>query len=897
MKSFYYRCVSAALLLLSITLTYGQCPADETDFSNGGTFSGTCTVDYGSTATITGDVVITGGDFNISEMWQGLFIANGGSLTIQGGTITLDDDDGFNDAFLQVLSGGTFTMTGGTMNVETNILIEGVADIQSGATLNSTTGDGRLSVESTGTLTVAGTIDVQGTGGLSGDIYVNGNMTIQNGGDVSTQDAVKVINGGTLTVDDGGMLDVGTNLLNNFQGNNGGAASQGSIINNGTITAGGNVIINDTSPDSGLSGTGDLDVTGTLTDNEGGAFEACPQFPCDAELILQIQNAPTAVNSTSAFSVTILFGQSVTGFALGDISVGNGAAGNLAGSGDTYTVDITPTGAGNITLDIAADVVPEMNYAASQVTVTFDASQPTVTISNEPGSAPSSTPFSITITFNENIDNTTFALGDITVTNGTVSNLAETVATTTYTVDITPDNVGDVGVSIAAGTVTDLATNTNIASNSISVPLVLGPGDVMITGYSTQTSGTTLGDGIAFVALVDIPANQVIYFSDVEWDDANTVWDNADNVSSTDTYYTWTNDNAVLPAGSMVVFYGTASQVFTTTGGGSTTSEAVQEIGVDSGNTNEVIYAYTANSSNNPASTVFLSALATDGFDGFGGGVGFERGDLPSSLTIGTTAIEFIADEDLTIYNGPATCNGTLVECQQQIADTDNWITVGSSGDDTDSSGGSGGGTAAWPPVDGPVGSGGGLGGTALPVELLSFKGALFEGQQIAQLSWVTGTEINNEGFYVEKSIDGIDFEEIGFVEGNGNTTDIKEYNFLDYNIEISSYYRLRQVDYDGQFELSNLIFVSLVDLRNEDPIRIFPNPTLKEINIEGLIDELYDILVLDVSGKQLLSLPKTNLRDAVGLINQMLISRESGLYLIKFVNPGHTETIRLVKK
>ena len=100
---------------------------------------------------------------------------------------------------------------------------------------------------------------------------------------------------------------------------------------------------------------------------------------------LSIQNAPSIVNSTDAFSVTFVFSENVTGLALGDITVGNGIASNLQGSGASYTADITPSGAGNITIEVAANVAQDgagnNNIAATGVSVTYDAIPMVVSVS------------------------------------------------------------------------------------------------------------------------------------------------------------------------------------------------------------------------------------------------------------------------------------------------------------------------------------------------------------------------------------------------------------------------------------------------------------------------------------------------------------------------------------
>lgn len=97
--------------------------------------------------------------------------------------------------------------------------------------------------------------------------------------------------------------------------------------------------------------------------------------------------------------------------------------------------------------------------------------------------------------------------------------------------------------------------------------------------------------------------------------------------------------------------------------------------------------------------------------------------------------------------------------------------------------------------------------GGVLPIELISFTGEPYGDFNL--LKWVTATEINNDFFFIERSIDGMFFEEVGFINGSGNSMSLKNYNLLDkepYNGV--SYYRLTQVDFDGNYTVSNIISV-----------------------------------------------------------------------------------------
>ncbi|OJV24210.1 MAG: hypothetical protein BGO32_04170 [Bacteroidetes bacterium 37-13] len=121
------------------------------------------------------------------------------------------------------------------------------------------------------------------------------------------------------------------------------------------------------------------------------------------------------------------------------------------------------------------------------------------------------------------------------------------------------------------------------------------------------------------------------------------------------------------------------------------------------------------------------------------------------------------------------------------------------------------------------VGSGGGL----LPVKMSSFKAVPVDNKFI-QLQWTTETEINNRGFSVERSTDAKEFAAIGYVQGNGNSTETINYTYNDKNVELNKryYYRLKQVDFDESFEYTKIASAVLND--KTEAIRIgefIPNP------------------------------------------------------------------------
>ena len=186
--------------------------------------------------------------------------------------------------------------------------------------------------------------------------------------------------------------------------------------------------------------------------------------------------------------------------------------------------------------------------------------------------------------------------------------------------------------------------------------------------------------------------------------------------------------------------------------------------------------------------------------------------------------------------------------------------------------------------------NGGGVtsGGNPLPVELLSFTGKLNNSQ--VDLEWETASELNNDYFTVEYSSDGVNFEPIDRIDGKGNYNGLSKYNFTDFNpLQGVSYYRLKQTDFDGKFEYSDII--SITYLLNTPAINsnmtLYPNPAQNgsdvKLKMAGMpADKEVLVVVTSVLGQQMYS--KVILTDnngnilyAVDPYNQL----PSGTYII----------------
>lgn len=110
----------------------------------------------------------------------------------------------------------------------------------------------------------------------------------------------------------------------------------------------------------------------------------------------------------------------------------------------------------------------------------------------------------------------------------------------------------------------------------------------------------------------------------------------------------------------------------------------------------------------------------------------------------------------------------------------------------------------------------------ALPVELTSFF--LEKEDKTVVLNWTTSSEINNTGFFVEHSKDGINYERISWIEGQGNTTEIHDYKFIHDAPNMGlNYYKLAQKDEDGTIHYSE---VEVAEFQSKFHATVFPNPS-----------------------------------------------------------------------
>ncbi|MFQ3608076.1 MAG: T9SS type A sorting domain-containing protein [Chloroherpetonaceae bacterium] len=172
--------------------------------------------------------------------------------------------------------------------------------------------------------------------------------------------------------------------------------------------------------------------------------------------------------------------------------------------------------------------------------------------------------------------------------------------------------------------------------------------------------------------------------------------------------------------------------------------------------------------------------------------------------------------------------------------------------------------------------------GVALPVELVSFTGEVRDGA--VHLAWRTASELNNAGFEVERKSQGGSWNTLGFVRGAGTTTEAQSYTFVDNSASGTVQYRLKQVDFDGQFEYSNIIEVNAGLPKTFALEQNYPNPFNPTTVIAYQLPVASEVKleVYDVLGRKVMTL--VNGRQDAGAYNFTLNAGNlsSGVYFYR---------------
>ncbi len=159
-------------------------------------------------------------------------------------------------------------------------------------------------------------------------------------------------------------------------------------------------------------------------------------------------------------------------------------------------------------------------------------------------------------------------------------------------------------------------------------------------------------------------------------------------------------------------------------------------------------------------------------------------------------------------------------------------------------------------------------------------------------LNWQTSAEINNKGFQIQRSADGVHWNTIGFVNGNINSSVRQSYQFIDVTpLAGQSYYRLAQLDIDNNTSFSPIVSIKFL-LGGFYFITNNPGPGLYKLNIDATGTDKISFAVIDVNGRKIIS----KIVNGSGTNTIDITNYSSGIYLLQIQKGNTLFTEKLIK-
>jgi hypothetical protein len=188
------------------------------------------------------------------------------------------------------------------------------------------------------------------------------------------------------------------------------------------------------------------------------------------------------------------------------------------------------------------------------------------------------------------------------------------------------------------------------------------------------------------------------------------------------------------------------------------------------------------------------------------------------------------------------------------------------------------------------------LADNSVPVELFSFVASQSNGS--VELQWETSTELNNSGFEVERSINKSNFEKISFLPGYGTSSEKHFYSFTDKpDTDGKISYRLKQVDFNGDFSYSEVVEIDFVTLREFSVAQNYPNPFNPSTKIKFQISDFgfVALKVYDILGNEVATLVNEEKSAGTYEIEFNATLLPSGVYFYQLKTGSFVETKKMI--
>ena len=185
-----------------------------------------------------------------------------------------------------------------------------------------------------------------------------------------------------------------------------------------------------------------------------------------------------------------------------------------------------------------------------------------------------------------------------------------------------------------------------------------------------------------------------------------------------------------------------------------------------------------------------------------------------------------------------------------------------------------------------------------LPVELLAFEVQAVGSD--AKLEWITATETNNSHFEIERSKDGEVFEHIATVTGAGSTQNPQFYEYVDETAQSGRwYYRIKQVDFNGDFDYFHIREVSLRAILEAKMLASYPNPVEDRLHMEFVLppSEMTTLSITNLQGYRVYQARMTHVQEGYNACDLDLSSLQSGVYIYQIESGTQSIQGKLLKR
>ncbi len=184
-----------------------------------------------------------------------------------------------------------------------------------------------------------------------------------------------------------------------------------------------------------------------------------------------------------------------------------------------------------------------------------------------------------------------------------------------------------------------------------------------------------------------------------------------------------------------------------------------------------------------------------------------------------------------------------------------------------------------------------------VPVELISFNAEYYDGK--VYIEWSTATELNNLGFEIQRSQNGIDYNGLGFIEGHGTTSEMQYYSFTDntFNKVGKYYYRLKDISNDGEFHYSYEVQVNIDGISTFQLMQNYPNPFNPSTAIEYYVPKLsrVKLIVYNTIGQEVQTLVDGEKAPGLYEVEFNAAILPSGVYFYRLEATNFVETRKMI--